>query len=87
MFLIASETTAQLDGAIRAQARLVKDQRIETFDIGLWGTTLREIENVVDTLDGQIGTVLCLFTVDADGKRDRTLYKSMFESWDLGVIS
>ena len=68
---------------IRAQARIVRNGNVETFNLGLSDTTQAELEQAVDTLEGQIGTVLSLHEIDTHGNVGRRLYKSMFEAWDI----
>lgn len=68
---------------VLAKARLVKAGRVETFDIALRGTTQGDLETTVDYLEGQIGTVLCIYEVLPDGTKGRVLHKSLVEAWDI----
>lgn len=88
MFLINSSSahhTAMMkaDHMTRAQARIVRNGQVETFNVALISTDNAELEQSVDTLEAKIGTVLSLHEIDVDGTVGKRLYKSMFEAWEV----
>jgi hypothetical protein len=83
-FITPTTTQDMLANSIRVKVRFVRQNRIDVSDIALPNDyTEIDLKAAVDTLDDQLGEVLDIHRVDAEGNKSEQLYKSMFEPWDL----